>query len=137
AIWDATRRRVLIARDRLGIKPLYFSRIEGGYAFASTIDAVLATGASREIDTVALAEYLRFQKVPEPRTIYRAIRALPPGCVAIIDLETGAYEQRKYSMRRHSPERISDAGQAEAHARAAFERAVASHLVADVEVAAF
>jgi asparagine synthase (glutamine-hydrolysing) len=135
AIWDAPRRRLLLARDRLGIKPLYVTRLEDGFAFASSIESLLGAGSSRDPDPEALAQFLRFQKVPEPRTAYRAVRALPPSHLATVDARTGSVEVRRfYALPRVAPSPARDAVPV---ARAAFERAVASHLVADVEVAAF
>lgn len=137
AIWDAVKRRLVLGRDRLGIKPLYVAQTRERVAFASAIDAVLSAGISRDVDPVAVAEYMRFQKVPEPRTMYRDIRSLRPGHVAVADVGTGAWTERRYFSLTdtHPPSSSGDGGVA--HARHAFERAVASHLVADVEVAAF
>jgi asparagine synthase (glutamine-hydrolysing) len=135
AIWDARLRRVLVARDRLGIKPLYLARLPAGVAFSSSIDSLLNVGASRDPDAQALAQFFRFQKVPEPRTAYAGVTTLLPGHLAIIDVDAGTVAVQRF----HRLPRPSGTGAADgvAAARVAFERAVASHLVADVEVAAF
>jgi asparagine synthase (glutamine-hydrolysing) len=135
AIWDASRRQLLLARDRLGIKPLYTAVLPDGVAFASSLESLLAAGASRDPDPQGLAHFLQFYKVPEPRTAYSGIRVFPAGHLALVEAATGAVDVRKfYEMQRPRP---SSARDAVAVARVAFERAVASHLVADVEVAAF
>jgi asparagine synthase (glutamine-hydrolysing) len=137
AIWDARRRRALLARDRYGIKPLYLADIDGGLAFASSIASLLAAGASRDPDPDALAEYFRFSKVGEPRTAFRSIRTLLPGHTLSFDVTTGATRTHRFHRppRRHPVPR--DVEENVAAARRAFEGAVSSHLVADVEVGAF
>jgi asparagine synthase (glutamine-hydrolysing) len=135
AIWDEPKRRLVLGRDRLGIKPLYVARLgAGGFAFASAIDSLLDAGASREPDAEALALLLRFHKIPEPRTVCRGVRALPPSHVAVVDTATGAVRERRFHALRRPP-REGDGDVRSA--RQAFERAVGTHLVADVEVAAF
>ena len=80
AIWDARRRRLLLARDRLGIKPLYYAESHGRLVFASELKAILAAGdVRRDVDEEALDLYLTLQYVPGPRTMVRGIRKLLPG----------------------------------------------------------
>ena len=86
AVWDSRRRRLLLARDRLGIKPLYYARVGGLLLFASEIKSLLASGlVPRDLEPAGLAAYLECQYVPGPRTIFRAIRKLPPGHALIAD----------------------------------------------------
>jgi asparagine synthase (glutamine-hydrolysing) len=136
AIWDAPRRRLLVARDRLGIKPLYTARLDSGFAFASSIESLLAGGASRDPDSAALTQFLQFQKVPEPRTAYREVATLPPAHYVSVDVGTGRVERRRF-YRHVAPTSGDHREEAVCSARAAFERSVSTHLVADVEVAAF
>ncbi len=80
ALWDERRGELLLARDRLGIKPLYYAEVPGGWAFASELGALAASGlAAAEIDAAALDHYLSFGYVPPPRSILGAVRVLPPG----------------------------------------------------------
>src|SRR5215471_8612570 len=80
AIWDATQHELFIARDRLGIKPVYYYSGDGFLIFASEIRALLASQlVARKIDPVGFYEYLTYQSVPAPRTLIKGIRALPPG----------------------------------------------------------
>jgi asparagine synthase (glutamine-hydrolysing) len=79
AIWDAPRRRLVIARDRLGKKPLYYRRETNRLLFASELKSLLEVpGLERQLDPQALDEYLTFQYVPHPRTIFRGFSKLPP-----------------------------------------------------------
>ena len=80
AIWNAERRELFLARDRLGIKPLFTSERSGRFLFASEMKAILADPATpREMDPVGLDQYLTFMYVPAPRTILKSVRKLPPG----------------------------------------------------------
>ena len=80
ALWDAHARRLFLARDRFGIKPLYYTVLGEEIVFGSELKAVLEhPGVERRIDVVALNEYLSFEYVPTPRTIFNGIRKLPPG----------------------------------------------------------
>src|SRR5580765_8303183 len=75
ALWDSRRRRLVLARDRYGIKPLYYRAAEGGLEFASELRA-LPRGV---IDLDALEAFLAFNCIPDPLSIFRAVRKLPPG----------------------------------------------------------
>lgn len=80
ALWDGRRQRLLLARDRTGIKPLYYTQHDGALIFGSELKALLVyPGLSREIDLAALNEYLSFEYVPTPRTIFQGVSKLPPG----------------------------------------------------------
>src|SRR5439155_25334360 len=79
ALWDAPRRRLVLARDRYGIKPLYYRATAEGIEFASELRA-LPRG---EIDLEALEAFLAFNSIPAPLTIFREIRKLPPGHVLV------------------------------------------------------
>jgi asparagine synthase (glutamine-hydrolysing) len=91
AVWDARRRRLVLARDRFGIKPLYYRIAGGGLEFASELRA-LPRG---EIDLDALEAYLAFNSVPAPLTIFRDVRKLPPGHVLV--WEDGAVRLSRYA----------------------------------------
>ena len=76
AIWDASNNSLFAARDRMGIKPLYYRPIDGGVAFASEIKALLELGQPAA-DTTAVRDYLTYKYVPDPKTIYSGIYSLP------------------------------------------------------------
>lgn len=80
AVWDTGRRRLLLARDRLGIKPLYYWAAEGRLVFGSELKAVVAhPGVPRNIDLIALDQFLTLEYIPAQRTIFKDVRKLPPG----------------------------------------------------------
>jgi asparagine synthase (glutamine-hydrolysing) len=84
AIWDANRRRLVLARDRLGKKPLVYRHEAGRLLFASELKSLLTIpGLAREIDPSAIDEYLTYQYIPHPNTIFRGFRKLPPGHLAV------------------------------------------------------
>lgn len=96
ALWDSQERKLFIARDRLGIKPLYFYMGGGKLIFASEVRAILASElVPRQVDPAALNEYLAYQSIPSPRTLIKGVKALPPGTWMKIDTY-GAIEEHKY-----------------------------------------
>lgn len=135
ALWDASRERLLLARDRLGVKPLYYAQPERGgigLAFASELKSLLLVpGVSRELDLESLAAYLAYLYIPHPRTAIRGARRLPPGTILVA--EDGRVDVRRYwSLRGESqsepdPTRLWEL----------IEEAVRLRLVADVPVGAF
>jgi asparagine synthase (glutamine-hydrolysing) len=95
AIFDKRERRLLIARDRLGVKPLYYTAKEGRFIFGSEVKSIIAVGAcSSELDTEALHHYLTFRFVPSPMTMWKDVRKLPPGCC--IECHDGNFSVRRY-----------------------------------------
>ncbi len=95
AIWERSRRRLLIARDRLGVKPLYYYRNARFLAFASEIKALLEiAGIPREVDREAFDQFLSLRYVPGPRTMFKNIYRLQPGHTLVAD-DTGVHI-RKY-----------------------------------------
>src|SRR5215212_10593604 len=94
AVWDAKRRRLVLARDRFGIKPLYWSQDNGMLAFASELKALQKRpNPSTEVDLDAVEAFLAFNSIPAPLSIYRAVRKLLPGHVLIAD-EDGVRTKR-------------------------------------------
>ena len=96
AIWDDTRQRLLCARDRLGIKPLYMYRGQGWVAFASEVRALLASGlVPATLDAVAVDAFLTHQTVPTPRTLVAGVTMLEPGHVMTVESD-GRVVSRAY-----------------------------------------
>ncbi|XZE54350.1 asparagine synthase (glutamine-hydrolyzing) [Planctomycetaceae bacterium SH139] len=84
AIWDAEKHRLVLARDRLGQKPLFYAHQAGRLSFASELKALAClSDLPRDVDPVAIDEFLTYQYVPHPATIYRQVRKLPPGHFAV------------------------------------------------------
>ncbi|TAM49204.1 MAG: asparagine synthase (glutamine-hydrolyzing) [Acidobacteria bacterium] len=137
ALWDARRRRLMLARDRFGIKPLVYAARPEGVWFASEAKAILAAGvAGGEADPRAIDDLFRFAFVAGPRTLFSNIRKLPPAHVAL-------YEDGRLSLRRYwaMPEAGGRSGAtarewAEA-LRVKLEESVRLHLRSDVPVGAW
>jgi asparagine synthase (glutamine-hydrolysing) len=138
AIWERDSGRVTLARDRLGIKPLYYAEVPGGFRFASTLPALAAAGGiDSSIDPVALNRYMSFHAVvPAPHTILKGVRKLPPATMMTIEPD-GTRQQREYWKLEFGP-RNGDASRSEDEWREivldALRTAVKRRLVADVPV---
>jgi asparagine synthase (glutamine-hydrolysing) len=84
ALWDKRRRKLILGRDHMGIKPLYYAEINGAIVFGSEIKALLAhPGVPRDIDPTAVDDYLSLRYIPTPKSIYKSIRKLEPATVLI------------------------------------------------------
>jgi asparagine synthase (glutamine-hydrolysing) len=131
AVWDARQRRLVLARDPFGIKPLYYRDTADGLAFASELRA-LPRG---EIDLDALEAFLAFNSIPGPYSIFRDVRKLPPGHVLV--WEDG--EARVSRFARPAPVSASevrreDQDELAEELRARLRDSVRAHLIADVQV---
>ena len=134
AIWDFRNKRLVVARDAMGIKLIYYRISNGGFTFGSEIRAVLAAEESRpEVDPVALNMFLRFRYTPSPLTIFRGIRKLAPGTMLV--LEGGEcreerwynYVPRPFSTRKTDQEATQELLEL-------YRAAVKRHLLSDVPV---
>lgn len=97
AVLDRSRGRMTLARDRLGIKPLYYYEGEGRFVFGSEIKAILASGGYQpDLDLQAMHDYFTYLYVPWPQTIFRGIRQVAPGEIIDVDLRTMALRRRPY-----------------------------------------
>ena len=97
AIWDDRRRTLFLARDRMGQKPLVYRLEEGRLSFASELKALLQIpGAPREIDPLAVADFVALQYVPHPRTIFRGYSKLPPAHWAEFNATSGQFTVQRY-----------------------------------------
>ncbi len=136
AIWDSRERRLLLGRDRFGIKPLYYRVADGAICFASELKALLeAPGFSRRIDPEALSAFLAFNSIPAPLTIFAGARKLPPGCS--LSWREGELDLARYARPAPVPAAEVRRGPFEALAaelREALRDSVRAHLVADVPV---
>src|SRR3954449_10898401 len=136
ALWDAPRERLVLARDRVGKKPLLWTRLpDGSLAFASELKALLRLpGVSRELNPAALYAYLALQYVPGERTGLRGIHKLPPGHVLVAEGDG----QRIERYWRVEPADVGAAGEQEwlERVRRTVDEAVRKRLVADVPLGA-
>ncbi len=136
AIWDIPRRRLLLSRDRVGIKPLYLWQEAGRFAFASEIKALLALGIPRRANPAAIYDFLAANLSDHTEeTFFAGVRALPPAHTLTLDLAGAATQRRRYWQLDPARQiRLpSDAAYADAF-RELFEDAVRRHLISDVPV---
>jgi asparagine synthase (glutamine-hydrolysing) len=143
AIWDEERRRLFLARDPFGIKPLYYAERAGVFRFASQVKALLAGGAvSTDPDPAGHAGFFLWGSVPEPFTIYRAAKALPAGCSMVVTADGPKAPAQYFSIREsivRAEQSSSSMTEAEVHAAVseAVRDSVKHHLVSDVPVGVF
>jgi asparagine synthase (glutamine-hydrolysing) len=134
ALWDPRRGRLLLARDRVGIKPLFLYRDERILVFASEIKALLRHPAvRRDLDPAALSDFLTYQYIPAPRTAFAAIHKLPAATVLTAE-RSGVAPHRYWSLPEGTEERPEHAWREEL--KATLEEAVRLHLRSDVPVGA-
>jgi asparagine synthase (glutamine-hydrolysing) len=137
ALWDARERRVLVARDPFGIKPLYWSETRGQLGFASELRALeRMPGFRGEIDIEALEAYLAFNSIPSPQTVYRDARKLQPGHKLTWDARRGVRVERyaRPAPVEASAVRTESEDELAAELRDRLRDSVRAHLVADVPV---
>ncbi|HVJ82942.1 MAG TPA: asparagine synthase (glutamine-hydrolyzing), partial [Planctomycetia bacterium] len=136
AIWDEPRRRLFVARDPLGKKPFVYRLDEEGFRFASELKALaIEPGFPRDLDPAALDDYLMYQYVPHPRTIFKAVRKLPPGHYGVY--EKGSWRTERYWRAPFETERKIGEQEAIAELRTKLAAAVKRRTVADVPLGAF
>jgi asparagine synthase (glutamine-hydrolysing) len=137
ALWDAKRRRLLLARDRAGKKPLYYHDGPNVFAFGSEVKALLAhPDVPRTRDPAALPLYLTYGYVPTPGTFYKGIRALPPAHFMVVT-DKGCEGPTPYWRVRFQNGCVGDDREAEERFRSLLQAAVSRRLVADVPLGAF
>jgi asparagine synthase (glutamine-hydrolysing) len=138
ALWDRPRRRLLLARDRVGIKPLFVYRDAEKLLFGSELKAILAHPELQlSIDPEALEDYLAFGLVPGPRSIFRQIEKLAPAHVWSLDAGNWSNPPRCYWQLRFEPDEGPSAAEWQEAIRAKVAESVKLHLIADVPVGAF
>lgn len=134
AVWDSAERRLVLARDHLGVKPLYYAPLDNGFLFASELKALtLCPDLPRALDPVAVADHVGFLWTPGEATILRAVKKLRPGCTLTVD--SGGVRSERYYRSPLPPSSPAAADSAEA-LRDLIDDIVAEQMVADVEVGA-
>jgi asparagine synthase (glutamine-hydrolysing) len=144
AIWDAKRRRLVLARDRMGKKPMYYGLVGGALVFGSELKAIAAHPEfSREVSLQGLASYLTYECVPEGSSIYRGVEKLLPGNYLVFDREPGRVEVHEYWRMRFasSPWAEQVRGKTEEELALELRRLIRSsteaRLIADVPLGVF
>ena len=136
ALWDGRRKRLLLARDRLGKKPIYYSWDGRRLVFGSEIKALWkAGGISKEMDLEALSDYFSYLYVPAPKTIYKHVRKLQAAHYLVID-KSGIRETPYWDIRFDETRQLSEAEWCDEFL-AEYRTAVKSRLVSDVPLGAF
>ncbi len=141
AIWDETKRRLFLARDRLGVKPLYYARLPGLLLFGSEIKAILAhPRMERRLDLEALYHYLTFIVAPAPATLFEGVQKVPPATRLIVS-DDGSIRQEIYWDPLTAPAEegapYDDAAFCSARIRALLERAIEKRMMSDVPFGVF
>src|SRR5688500_6220667 len=137
AIWDGPRRRLLLARDRIGIKPLYYGAAAGRFVFASELKALLQLPeVDRRLNWDSLAHLLAYGTTPPDESMVEGIHKLEPGHRVRLESGQPPVVERYWELRFLPDERRSEADTIE-ELRAKFLESIRYHLVSDVPVGAF
>lgn len=136
ALWDETRERLVLVRDRIGIKPLYYAEVGSRLVFASELKAFfMAPGFTADLNFSAIDQFLAHLYIPGPETIYSQVMELPPAHTLVY--QSGRMTiQRYWTLRYQSDERISMSEWQEQFL-SQFQDSVQSHLISDVPLGAF
>jgi len=135
-IWDKNKRVLFLGRDRFGIKPLYYAQVNSEFIFASEAKAILKfPGFKREIDLVSLDEYLAFEYVPGPRSIFKNIKKLPAASYLVYDYTAKALNINEYW--KLDPACRYDKKQPQDELAGLLKESLERHLVSDVPVGIF
>jgi len=138
AIWDTEKQKLFLARDRIGIKPLYYFLNKKKLVFGSEIKPILEySSISREIDNTAILDYLTYSFIPAPKTIFKSIKKLLPAHTLSIDVKTASPTIKKYWDISFSEKLESDENTISKKIIENLHSAVSSHLISDVPLGAF
>lgn len=139
AIWDAERRELFLARDRFGVKPLYYAAQGSTLLFGSEVKAILAhPDYTAELDREALLEYFTFQNIFTDRTLFQNVRLLPAGCHARVGPGMATPRVMRYwDFRFEEPADSGDEGEYAEELDRLFQQAVNRQLVADVDIGSY
>ncbi len=137
ALWDTKAKKLVLARDRLGIKPLHYAWRDGRLYFGSEIKSLLRAGVPREIDLESLSQFFTFEYIPAPRSIFIAIKKLLPG--HIMTVRDGKSEIRRYWDVHYAKTKIKARPEAEYAEEIAsrLRKSVRMRLLSDVPLGVF
>jgi len=137
AVWDTRTRELFVARDRLGIKPLYYVTIGGTFAFGSEVKALIAAGYRAQVSPAGLAEYFTFQNTLSDATLFDGVRMLPAGhSIRVSEGGASARPTLYWDLAFEPDESVAPEEWVEG-VRTAFERAVTRQLVSDVPIGSY
>jgi asparagine synthase (glutamine-hydrolysing) len=139
-IWDRTKRRLFLARDRVGKKPLFYTETGGNFRFASELQGLLAGNiVDREPDLAAIDSYLSYGYIPAPATAFKAVSKLAPAHYLTVDLKPDGFETRlhQYWSLSYSPKTKINEEDAHEELREKLTEAVRLRMISDVPIGAF
>jgi len=137
AVWDDRKHELFLARDRLGVKPVYYTILNHALVFASEIKAILKyPGVRREMDPVAMYHYLTFLTTPAPMTLFKGIRKIPAGWCLLID-KNGRIQERQYWDAIPKPDRIREEDEYVEEIRYLLKSSIAKRMLSDVPFGVF
>ncbi|MEQ8239370.1 MAG: asparagine synthase (glutamine-hydrolyzing) [Cyclobacteriaceae bacterium] len=137
AIYDQKDKSLFVARDRMGIKPLYYYHDEDKFLFASELKSILSFGIKKEIDRTALHLYFQLTYIPSPYSIFKNIFKLDPGHFIKLDPKDGFRKEQWYDLPKLDLPKIKDLAQAKALIKDSLQKSVNRRLVSDVPLGAF
>lgn len=140
AVWDERKQRLVLARDHLGVKPLFYAELPDRLVFGSEIKALLADGIDRGIDPIALHDYLSLNYVPGPRTIFAAVRKLLPGHILTFEAASQQVTIKKFwdlPQPQPTESRLGVSGDPEETLLSLLREAVHDQMISDVPIGAF
>jgi asparagine synthase (glutamine-hydrolysing) len=139
ALWDKNKKRLFVARDRLGVKPLYYHFKNGVLTFASEIKVILASKlVEKEINKTAVYHYLSYYNIPSPLTIIKDVHCLPPGYFLTISQESGLEIKQYWDVKFEEPQnKAGNVEEIKQNVRELVTQAVEKRLISDVPLGAF
>lgn len=139
AIWDRPAQTLFLARDRLGVKPLFYAELTNGqFIFSSELKALMQHPlAPREVDPTAIEDYFGFGYIPDPKTIYRGVHKLEPGYTLTIKRGQSGVRPKQYWDVKFQPDVVGNVSDAGDELIARLREAVRIRMVADVPLGAF
>lgn len=135
ALWDGRQQQLIVARDRLGIKPLYYCLDGRAFSFASEAKCLLAAGLAPALNAAALPAYLALGYVPAPQTLFSDIQKLPVASAAVV--KAGALDIRAYWSLPTEIDRCTSEAEWIERLRGQLDRSIAMQMVSDVPLGAF
>jgi asparagine synthase (glutamine-hydrolysing) len=139
AVWDQVERVLTIARDRFGVKPLYYTEVNGAFAFASEIKALRRVpGFETRMNVHGLTEYLSFQNFFSDNTLFKGVQLMPAGCVMQIRCDNSPLRiQRYWDFHFQEPEKFCSEAEAVEQLDVLFRQAVSRQLMSDVDLGSY
>jgi asparagine synthase (glutamine-hydrolysing) len=144
ALWDRREKKLFLVRDRLGIKPLYYSISNNSLIFSSELKPIMESGkVKKEIDKESLAQYFKYNRVPAPKTIFENVNKLKPGCILEFSLEnkkqsiTSYWEAKDVFKCGIEQPFLGNNTQALSELKKIIDDAVGMRMIADVPLGAF